>query len=332
MRYHHHNKRTLNMQEYNRRDFLRYSALAGGVAVLAPFSISSAQETAPKSGTPVDMAIARWKGEPASAPEQIAAMAEKLTQEAIAGLGGIGRFVAKGDIVWIKPNIGWNRKPEQAATTNPDVVAALVKLCYDAGAKKVKIGDSPCNQIELCYTNSGIEAAAKATDAEMVILDPNRFASMEIKGERLKAWDVYPELVECDLVINVPIAKHHNIESSKVTLCMKSYMGVVGGSRGTWHADLPTCLADITAFMKPRLSVLDAVRILTGNGPTGGSLTDVKRMDTVAAGADVVALDAFGGELLGHDPQSLPTVRAGYERGLGQIDYRKLNLKELAVA
>ncbi|HIJ65062.1 MAG TPA: DUF362 domain-containing protein [Candidatus Hydrogenedentes bacterium] len=315
---------------HTRRDFLRRAALAGGAMALSPFRAGSAQETK-KSGL-IDMTIARWTGEEASEPEQIKALAERLTEKAINALGGMNRFVSTGDVVWIKPNIGWNRRPEQAADTNPDVVATLIRLCYNAGAKKVKVGDNPCNPAKLAYANSGIEAAAKAMDAEVVVLDANRFREMSIGGERLKQWPVYPEIVESDLVINVPVVKHHNLLKAPFTACMKNYMGVAGGERGKWHADIPPCLCDITAFMKPRLCVLDAVRILTGNGPSGGSLADVKRMDTVAAGTDIVALDALAGELLGLDPKTLPTVREGHERGLGEMNYRKLALDELSVA
>ncbi|HEX73220.1 MAG TPA: DUF362 domain-containing protein, partial [Candidatus Hydrogenedentes bacterium] len=140
---------------------------------------------------------------------------------------------------------------------------------------------------------------------------------------------VYPEIIECDLVLNVPVAKHHS--ATKITCCMKNYMGVVEDRR-RFHQDLPACIADITAFMKPRLCVLDAVRILTGNGPTGGRLEDVRRTNIVAAGTDIVALDAFGAELLGNIPADIGTVVAGRERGLGVMDYKSLSLKEPEVA
>jgi uncharacterized protein (DUF362 family) len=245
-------------------------------------------------------------------------------------LGGMKQFVKKGDAVWVKPNMAWDRTPEFAANTNPDLVATLVKLCFDAGAKSVKVGDKTCNENRKSYPASGIEAAVKAAGGEIVYLDDSRFKEMAIGGQRLDKWAVYPDIAESDLVINVPIVKHHSI--AKATICMKNYMGVVSGQRGQWHQDLHTCLCDITKFMKPRLCVVDAIRILTANGPTGGNLADVKRMDTVAAGTDIVALDAFGVELLGHKPEDIKSVAAGAQAGLGQIDYRKLALRELEVA
>lgn len=310
-----------------RREFLKNTIIAGGSLASVPLW-SQAQEA---PAEPLDMCIARWQGAAASAPEEIKTLATKLTEQAISALGGMKRFVSKGDVVWIKPNLAWDRTPEQAANTNPDVVAALIRMCFDAGAKTVKVGDNPCNDAQKAYPASGIEAAAKASGAEVVYLDPNRLKETAINGKVLTAWPLSSEILDTDLVINVPVVKHHRIAT--VTLCMKNYMGVAGREtkRNQWHQDLSTCLCDITAFMKPRLCVLDAVRVMTANGPSGGNLADVKRMDTVAAGVDIVALDALGAELLGHKPESIGTIAAGFSAGLGQIDYRKLRHKELAV-
>lgn len=308
------------MTGQTRRGFLKTGAVAGGMAVLGPDGVAAAQ-------TETQMCIARWTG---NADTPMAEEATKLTEKAIEGLGGMGRFVKKGDVVWIKPNMAWNRAPEFASNTHPDVVGTLVRLCLAAGAKKVKVGDRTCHKAKESYPKSGIEAAAKAAGAEVVYLDDSRFREMALNGERLDKWLVYPEIVESDLVINVPVAKHHAIATA--TMCMKNYMGIVGGNRGQWHQALATCLCDITAFMKPTLSVLDATRVLVRNGPTGGNLEDVERMDTVAAGTDVVALDALGAEMVGADPSMIESIVAGEKRGLGQMDYRKLSLKELSVA
>ncbi|MBI4559948.1 MAG: DUF362 domain-containing protein [Candidatus Hydrogenedentes bacterium] len=285
--------------------------------MLGPIRLATAQEAA----APLQMCIARWKDAPL--PETgIKSVATKLTEQAINALGGMKRFVGNGDVVWVKPNMAWDRTPEQAANTNPDVVATLVRLSLDAGAKTVKVGDRTCNEAKQSYPKSGIEAAVKAVDGEVVYLDDSRFKKVALNGVILKEWELYPEIIEADLVINVPVVKHHNI--SNATLCMKNYMGVISGNRGQWHQDLPNCLCDVTAFMKPRLCVLDAVRILTAHGPTGGNLEDVKRLDTIAAGTDIVALDSFGAELLGHPVGSLATVVAGEKAGLGIMDYHKI--------
>ncbi|MCL4691823.1 MAG: DUF362 domain-containing protein [Candidatus Hydrogenedentes bacterium] len=312
------------MRNQSRRSFLKQAAFAGTAAAAAPVAGTAiAQEAA--SAT---MSIARWNGAPV-AEADVGPMAVKLTEQAIEALGGMGRFVSSGNSVWIKPNMAWDRTPEQAANTNPDVVATLIRLCFDAGAKTVRVGDFTCNEASKTYPRSGIEAAAKAAGAEVMYLDPSRFREYVIGGSRLDKWQVCPEIVESDLVINVPIAKHHSI--STVTLAMKNYMGVVD-KRNVFHQDIPTCLCDITRFMSPKLCVLDAVRILTAHGPTGGDLADVQRKDTVVASTDIVALDAFGAELLGHDPKDIATVAAGDAAGLGTLDYRSLIPKEIAVA
>jgi len=313
------------MAKRTRRQFLKQTAAAGGALAASSLAAKPAQA----ADAPLDMTIAKWSGTPLP-EEQVGKMAAKLVTEAIDGLGGMGRFVKKGNTVWIKPNMAWDRTPEQAANTNPDLVAALVTMCLGAGAKKVRVGDRTCNKAELSYPKSGIEAAAKAAGAEVVYLDDKRTREMEIGGKVLKTWKVFPEIVESDVVINVPVLKHHSIANA--TICMKNYMGVVSGEkRGVWHQNLETCLCDITRFMNPQVCVLDATRILTANGPTGGNLEDVKRLDTVAAGTDIVALDALGAELMGYELSAVPVVDAAYAAGLGEKDYRKKNLKEIKV-
>ncbi|RIK67025.1 MAG: cytoplasmic protein [Planctomycetota bacterium] len=306
----------------SRREFLiRSISLCGAAALSNPRVMTLA--SGPASPPPLpEMAIARA----GASGEVTSSVASRLTESAIAGLGGMQRFVSRGDVVWIKPNIGWNRKPELAANTHPDVVSTLVRLCMDAGAKSVKVGDYTCNDARQSYENSGIGPAAKAAGARVVFLEKDRFKKMAIGGERLKSHPVYPEIVECDLVVNVPVCKHHS--ATTVTLCMKNYMGVVE-KRRIFHQDLSTTIADITRFMKPRLCVLDATRILTAHGPTGGNIEDVKVLNTVAAGTDIVALDAFGCELLGHKAAEISTVARGAEYGLGRVDYRSLMLREL---
>jgi len=309
------------MHASTRREFIVQSS-AAGLGLLGLPQWLRAGDTPP---APRDMTIARWSG----GAELPADLAARLTEKAVTGLGGMSRFVTRGSTVWVKPNIGWNRAPELAANTHPEVVAALVRLCLDAGAKTVKVGDYTCNDARESYENSGIAGAARKAGAEIVYLDERRFRNMPLGGNRLKEHPVYPEIVECDLVINVPVCKHHS--ATTVTLCMKNYMGVVD-KRRVFHQDLPTTIADLTQFMKPRLCVLDATRILTDHGPTGGRIEDVKVLNTVAAGIDIVALDAFGCELLGHKPADIGTVRKGEEYGLGKSDYRALALQEFSLS
>jgi uncharacterized protein (DUF362 family) len=253
---------------------------------------------------------------------------EKLVRAAVDALGGIKRFISKGDVVVVKPNIGWDRVPEQAGNTNPEVVAAVVKLCYEAGAKKVKVFDRPVNDPRRCYIQSGIEPAAKAAGADVTHMDDRKFKEMPINGLALKSWPLYSEIFEADKVINVPIAKHHGL--AKLTMSMKNWMGMMGGSRRVIHQNLDESLVDLAMKAKPALTILDAVRILTGNGPQGGDLKDVKKIDTVIAGIDQVAIDAYGATLFGMHGKDLGYVRMAAEHKFGVMDLGKLNIKKIS--
>lgn len=308
----------------NRRDALKTgTALAAALALNPSLAFAGKPEEAQAK-----MSIARYKS-PGTEAEAIAEEARKLTRAAIDALGGMKRFVSKGQTVWVKPNIGWDRTAEQAANTNPDVVATLVKMCFEAGAGQVFVGDRTCNEAQRCYERSGIKAAAEKEGARVVILDDRKYKEAELKGVALPKWDIYTDFHEADVKINVPIAKHHGL--SQMTLTMKNLMGVIGGNRGKLHQDIGTSLVDLYQFFKPELNVLDAVRVLMANGPTGGNLEDVKRFDLVAASVDPVALDAFGAGFLGMEPTKIPNVGLGERRGLGVMDYKSLNPKEMTV-
>jgi uncharacterized protein (DUF362 family) len=311
------------MCDRSRREFLLGSAAAGLLAARPEPLLAQA------SAKPTDMTIARWSGAKPAADAAMKNIAVKLTEQAIEALGGMKRFVSRGDVVWVKPNIGWDRTPETAANTNPDVVATLIRLCFAAGAKTVKVGDNPCDVAQRTYEASGIAAAAREAGAKVVFLDPTRFKEAKIDGEQVKTIPIYPEIIETDLVINVPIVKHHRLAG--LTMCMKNYMGVID-KRNTFHQAIAPSVADLTRFMKPRLCILDATRILKANGPKGGKLEDVEAKLTLAAGVDIVALDAWGAEVVGKNPAEIGSIVKGQELGLGKIDYRSLALRELAVS
>jgi uncharacterized protein (DUF362 family) len=298
------------MTELNRRQFLTSAA---GLAASAGSLVAAASPS---------IAVAHFKS-PAAAPDGIAEEARRLTRSAIDALGGMGRFVSKGNVVWVKPNIGWDRRPEQAACSNPDVVATVVQLCYQAGAKKVIVSDNPCVEAEKSFARSGIQAAVQKAGAQCYYMDDRKFRRMALKGAHvLKEWEIYTEAVEADRVINVYIPKQHSL--SKATLGMKNLMGLAGGARNRFHQDIGRTLPDLAGFLKPQLIVVDAVRVLAANGPTGGNLSDVKRKDTVAAGVDQVAMDAFGATLLGLRPAEISYVSEAAARGLGTMDFQSL--------
>lgn len=311
------------MSESSRRSFLKTCALTGAALKLGPFALDALAAT-----TGPSLSIAHYRTSPQAA-DAIAEEARRLTREAINGLGGMGRFVSRGDVVWVKPNIGWNRRPEQAATTNPDVVATVVSMCREAGAKRVIVSDNSCNAAPASFARSGIQQAALNAGAECFVLDEGRFRKTALNGKALASWEVYGDVLGVNKLINVPIVKHHGL--CKATLGMKNLMGVVGGERNRFHQDLNNTLVDLASFIRPTLVVMDAVRVLTANGPIGGNLADVQRRDTVAAGTDQVAIDAFGATLLGLKPQEIGYIVEGNSRKLGTIAFETLKPRRVEV-
>jgi uncharacterized protein (DUF362 family) len=263
----------------------------------------------------VEMAIARGPDAAAN------------VRRAVEAMGGMGRYVKRGERVVIKPNIGWNRLPEQAANTNPDVVAEVVKLVAAAGASKIWVTDVSVNTPEQCFARSGIEKAAKAAGATVVRPDAPAFREVDVQGKLLRTADILFPFVDADRVINVPVVKQHGL--SGATMAMKNWYGMLGGQRVKLHQNIHLSIVDLASMIKPTLTIMDATRILLANGPTGGSLADVKQMDTIAVSSDEVALDAFGASLLGLSPTSLGFIVEGMKAGLGTPEWRNLKTEEL---
>lgn len=303
------------MSSIDRRQFLKIAGLAGvAISGIIDYPLVSRADT--KIATPMDLAVVH-NGDPAM-----------LVQKAIHMLGGISKFVKKGNVVVVKPNIGWDRVPEQAATTNPEVVAEIVRLCRQAGASKVKVFDSTCNQAKRCYLRSNIEKAAAEAGADVTYIYEQKFKKVNIPaGKELKSWEFYRDALEADVFINVPIAKHHSM--SRVTLGLKNIMGVIGDNRGKIHNHFEVKIVDLNTVIKPQLTILDAVRILMNNGPTGGSLNDVKQLNTIIAGVDPVAVDAYGATLFGLKPEELAFLREAKNRGLGKMDLNTLKIERV---
>ena len=302
-----------------RRDFIKSSLGLGAALSFSSFiPLESFGEKLQKVTTP-DLAVATG-GAPGS-----------MVRKTIELLGGMKNFVSTGDVVVVKPNIGWDRKPEQAANTNPEVVSEVVKMCLEAGAKKVKVFDRSCNAAQRCYESSGIKKAATQAGAEVsYVLDAAFKETKFPQGVVLKSWPVYKPAMECDVLINVPIAKHHGL--SRLTLGMKNLMGVLGGDRGIIHQNIDEKLADVAGFIKPKLTILDAYRILTDKGPAGGHPKDVKLTKTIIAGKNIVSVDAYGTTLFGLKPADLPCIVLGNKFGLGEIDLNKLLIERYSFA
>ncbi len=250
---------------------------------------------------------------------------EKITKNCLDALGGIGKFVKKGDTVVIKPNIGWDRKPEEAANTHPLVVKAIAEECLKAGARKVKVFDRTCNDPRRCYVNSGMsEVLSKIKGVELKYLDTEKFRKVKINGLFIKDWELYEEALNCDVYINVPVAKHHGLTG--LTLALKNIMGIMGGNRGYIHREIEDALCDLNIARIPHLNVIDATRILLRNGPQGGGVKDVKVLNRVIASTDIVLSDALATTFFNLKPEDLKTTMRAYERKLGEINLSRARL------
>jgi uncharacterized protein (DUF362 family) len=346
------------MGKLTRRDFLKAAAAGAGAMTLSAFleacgkvlptSLPATSTQAPKPGQPTKASLsqpssAATEGLPSvtdtvPAPTGTAlpipdiavirgGEPEALVRKAIEALGGIGAFVQAGANVVVKPNmcVAYHTY-EYAATTNPWVVGTLVKMCFEAGAASVKVMDHPFGGTgPEAYKISGIEEQVKAAGGEMVNMISYHYVDTVLPSAVfLKKTKIYDEVLNADVLINVPIAKNHS--SSGLTLGMKNLMGTVW-IRETLHNRLHQSIADLNTLLKPQLTVIDAVRILTGNGPTGGSLSDVQQKDTVIASRDVVAADSLATSLFGMKPEDLQYITIGTAMGLGRSDLQNLNIQ-----
>jgi uncharacterized protein (DUF362 family) len=250
----------------------------------------------------------------------------QLLRKAIEELGGIRRFVGRGDLVVVKPNVAWDRVPEQAATTNPDLVAEMVRLCREAGAQKVVVTDVTCNDPRRCFERSGIARAASSEGAEVLLPEGKRFREVNLRGEVLGEWPVFEPFLNADKMINMPIAKHHSLTG--VTLGMKNWYGILGGARNRLHQRIHESLVDLADFMRPTLTIVDAYRVLMRNGPTGGNLADVATKQTLVAGTDPVALDAYVAKAFWNlDFFTLRYLKMAQDRGLGRMDFENVRTR-----
>jgi uncharacterized protein (DUF362 family) len=254
-----------------------------------------------------------------------------ITLAALAAIGGIGRFVKAGDDVIVKPNICHDyHSYEYATTTNPEVVSALVELCRGAGARRVRVMDSPFGGgPQSAYAKSGIADAVAAAGGEMEAMVPAKFQATDIpEGRDITNWPVYREVLTADVLIDVPIAKHHSL--ARLTLAGKNLMGVVSTRSGI-HANLGQRIADLVSLIRPTLTVVDAVRMLMAHGPTGGNLDDVRLTNTVIASHDIVAADAYAATLFGLTGHDIAYVKAAAEMGLGTLDLDSVTIEEIAI-
>ena len=294
------------------------SSVVSSVAKIATATPMVATPVAPVSGEAY-LAIARG-----SSPAAI-------TRAVVDALGGIGKFVKAGNDVIIKPNIcNAQNTFEYASTTNPEVVAELVKMCLEAGAKRVRIMDQPFSgTANIAYQRSGIKDAVEKVGGVMEIMANAKYVNVDFptSSRDLRSLKIYQDIMKADVVINVPIAKHHG--SAQLTLSMKGLMGIIQ-DRNTIHTALDQRIADLSTAIKPTLNIIDAVRVLTRNGPTGGSLSYVQMANTMIASVDPVAADGYAAQLLfKRKPQDIGYIKYGAEMGLGTYDFAKMAIKEV---
>ena len=274
----------------DRREFIKYSTIIGaGSALLGnPMKIFAENPNV----------VFVTGGEPSD-----------LITAAMNSFGGISTFISKGDVVVVKPNIGWDRSPEYAANTNPTLVSEIIKMCMDAGAAKVK-------------------ALSKKYGADVQQIRDFKFKNISLPGgERLKEWPIYQDYLEADKVINVPVAKHHSM--AKVTLGLKNLMGIMGGNRGSLHNYFTEKITDINTHILPTLTIIDAYRILTKNGPSGGNINDVKLSKSLIMSPCTVSADFLALELFNLKIESVPYINESNKRGLSKYDLKNLNVRRI---
>ena len=306
-----------------RRDFFKSAAIVGVASFFKTNALGSVL-------TGKEMAVH-------SQPDLVAVMGGEpavMLARALKELGGIEHFVKKGQKVVIKPNIGWDKKPEMAANTNPDLVGALVKLCKGAGASEVIVFDHTCQDWKKCYTNSGIEKAVNAAGGKIVPAnDESYYREVDFpRGVNMKKAKIHEALIDCDVWFNVPVLKHHG--GAKNTISMKNLMGIVWDRKFFHSNDLHQCIADAATFhKKPALNIVDAYRIMKSNGPQGKSESDVVMLKSLLVSPDFVAVDTAAMKLFSQvQPTDLSDVRyiaLAEKLRVGTQNLEKLNVKRI---
>lgn len=306
-----------------RRDFITKTAaatLAAGAAMkFGNFSSLWSMPSVAGNDKPYDLVAVR-NGEP-----------EAMFDKAMESLGGMKSFVKQGQTIVVKPNIGWDVVPERAANTHPGLVKRIVEHCFQAGAKDVFVFDNTCDLWSACYKNSGIEQAVRDAGGKIVPGNLERmYQEVNISGaERLKSAKVHEQVLNSDVLINVPVLKHH--ASARVTIAMKNLMGIVWDRR-FWHRnDLHQCIADFCLFAKPTLNVVDAYRVMTRNGPRGVSEADVVLTRNLLVSRDIVAIDAAATRVFGSEPDSIPHIVLGHDMGIGNMNLQELSINRISL-
>ena len=308
----------------NRREFIKTGLALGATFSLADLRGLFAADAPPSDGTAAVPA-------PNTGRSVLIAVRDgsrtAMLDKAIAELGGMEKFVKKGQTVVIKPNISFDAPPERGSNTHPELLGHVVTLCFAAGAKSVSIFDHTLDQWQRAYVASGAERVARETGAALVPgNDQSLYREVAIpRGVQLRSAWVHSLVLDSDVFINVPVLKHHG--GPLMTACMKNLMGVVWDRRFYHRNDLNQCIADFLTFKQPALNILDAYHPMMRNGPHGRSVEDVVEMRTLLASTDIVAIDAAGAKMLGLQPADVRYVKLAADMKLGTMNLDNVDIR-----
>ena len=326
----------VNEPAISRREFFLRAGAAGGLiagAVAGGYALWQPQHFVPGFEEQKGLQLPSYAVE---ASKTLPALAiargtdhDKTIRAALGALGGMARFVKRGDIVVLKPNVAFDRPPALAATTHPEALRAVAKLVLEAGAAKVLVADNPINSPAGCFLKSGLRQVASDLNLDLLYPEANAFAPLQLSGEVLRNWTFFhAPFKKATKVIGVAPCKDHNLCHASMT--MKNWYGLLGGRRNQFHQHIHSIVSDFALMMKPTLVLLDGINVLMKNGPTGGRLSDVKPMGAVVAGTDMVAVDSYGyTHLLERDLAELTYIHKAHERGLGNKNWQELLYKEV---
>ena len=294
-----------------RRKFLKMAAAGTALTLAGRPSFSVAKEE-------YDLAVI--SGEPVAA-----------TRKALEAIGGISRFVKKGQQVVLKPNMSFARTPDFSASTHPLVVVTVAQACMEAGAQQVLVLDHTLQRAELCLERTGIREACKNISGVHVLALQERKFFREIKipqGKVLESVEVMKDVLDSPVLINIPVAKSHS--ATGVSLGMKGLMGLIW-DRESFHSkyNINQAIADLGTVIKPQLTILDATRALASGGPGGPG--EVKKPNLIVAGIDPVAVDSYGVSIAPWYGQNfkgrqVEHLLLAHQRGLGKIDIEQLKI------
>ena len=320
----------------NRRQFLIRSAKAGAAltaACVAGFWRHDAKGPGRPEEDHSDIHLPDFSVESPGAKMSVVRGQDRVgaLRLALKSLGGIEAFIQKGDRVLLKVNAAFASPAILSATTHPAIVAELTTLCYKAGAASVVVTDNPINDPASCFNLTGIAEAARGAGAKVILPRTELFRPLTVPQAKLirNRPVLYEPLANITKLIGVtPVKDHHRSGASMV---MKNWYGLLGGRRNIFHQDINTIIKELAMMVTPSLVILDGTTTMMTNGPTGGSLSDLKQTNTMIAGIDQVAADAFGATLLDKTFRDLPFIGMAEAAGLGTADYRSLNPVELSL-